>query len=423
ATLQTAGSLNSGRIVVLFQPHRFSRTQRLADEFGQALQGADLVYVTDVYPASEEPIEGVSGETIVEAVRRNGATRCFSHPNLATAHHTVGNILEPGDLLLTLGAGNVHEAGKKIAADLAVLEALCSGAADEDLDVRLYEPMLRHTTMLVGGPAQYWVEPRTFAAFARAVEFFKERGIPVRVVGRGSNLLVRDGGIRGAVIHPAKGEFGEVMVEGDCLAAGVGARFKKVASVAEAAGLSGFEWMEGIPGNVGGGLRMNAGAMGVETFDQVVSVTFLDEDGEIRVRGRDEIEAHYRNVPELRRNYALQAVFRGRLADSHQIRARMDASRQHRRTTQPVAASSGCVFKNPNGIGAGKLIEELGLKGSGVGRAEVSTVHGNFIINRGKARAGEVLQLVDRIKAVAKEERGIDLETEVQILGEDEVRF
>jgi hypothetical protein len=311
ATLQTARSLKPGRLVVLFQPHRYSRTQRLAEDFGRALQGADLVYVTDVYPASEAPIEGVSGETIVEAVRRQGETPCVSHPRLATAHHEVGNILEPGDLLLTLGAGDVHEAGRKIAGDLILLEALRGEAGGEELNARLYEPMRRHTTMLVGGPAQFWVEPSTFSAFARAVGFFKERGIPVRVVGRGSNLLVRDGGIRGAVIHPAKGEFGEVTVEGDLLLAGAGARFKKVASVAEAAGLGGFEWMEGIPGNVGGGLRMNAGAMGGETFDQVVSVTFLDEDGEMRTRRREEIEAHYRNVPELRRNYALKAVFRG----------------------------------------------------------------------------------------------------------------
>ncbi len=423
ATLQTARSLRPGRIVVLFQPHRYTRTQRLAEDFGEALQGADLVYVTDVYPASEAPIDGVSGETIVEAVKRHGDTRCFSQPSLAGAHHVVGNVLEPGDLLLTLGAGNVHEAGKKIAGDLTVLEVLRSEFAAGELDAKLYEPMRRHTTMLVGGPAQYWAEPRTFSAFARAMAFFKERGIPVRVVGRGSNLLVRDGGIRGAVIHPAKGEFGEVTVDGDFLTAGVGARFKKVASVAEAAGLGGFEWMEGIPGNVGGGLRMNAGAMGSETFDQVVSVTFLDEDGEIRPRNCDEIEAHYRNVPELRRNYALQAVFRGETARSDEIRGRMDASRHHRRTTQPVAASSGCIFKNPNGIGAGQLIDELGLKGSGIGKAEVSEVHGNFIVNRGKARAGDVIKLINRIKTEARAARGIELETEVQILGEDELSF
>lgn len=423
ATLQTARSLGPERIVVLFQPHRFSRTQRLAEEFGQALQGADLVCVTDVYPASEAPLEGVSGATIVDAMHRHGDTRCQSQPSLGSAHHVIGNALQPGDLLLTLGAGNVHEAARKIIADLALLDAMRNEFEDKEIDVKLYEPMCRHTTILVGGPAQYWAEPRSFSAFARAMDFFKDRGIPVRVVGRGSNLLVRDGGIRGAVLHPSKGIFGEVSVDGELLTAGAGTRFKKVASVAEAAGLGGFSWMEGIPGNVGGGLRMNAGAMGSETFDQVVSVTFLDEDGEIRTRTREEIEAHYRNVPELRRNYALQAVFRGVSASAAEIREEMEGSHHHRRTTQPIAASAGCIFKNPEGIGAGKLIDELGLKGRGIGPAEVSGEHGNFIVNRGKATAREVLELIDAIKAEARASRGIELETEVQILGEDEVSF
>ena len=423
ATLQTARSLSPGRVVVLFQPHRYSRTQRLAEEFGKSLQGADLVFVTDVYPASESPVEGVSGDTIVEAMARHGECRAVSHPDLATAHHALGNVLQPGDLTLTLGAGNVHEAGKLLAADLALLEALRSEFRDGELEARLYEPMRRHTTIRVGGPAQYWIGPRTFSAFARAVDFFKERGIPVRVVGRGSNLLVRDGGIRGAVIQPTKGEFGEVVVSGNLVKAGVGARFKKVASAAEAAGLGGFAWMEGIPGNVGGGLRMNAGAMGTETFDQVVRVTFLDEDGELRTREREEIESFYRNVPELRRNYALQAVFRGEPADAEEIRAQMCESHDHRRSTQPIAASAGCIFKNPSGMGAGQLIDELGLKGSGVGKAEVSVEHGNFIVNRGKAQARDVIKLIDQIRAVARAERGIELETEVQILGEDDVNF
>ena len=290
----------------------------------------------------------------------------------------------------------------------------------EDVETTLYEPMRRHTTMLVGGPAQYWVEPHTSTAFAKAVNFFKERGVPVRVVGRGSNLLVRDGGIRGAVIHPAKGEFGEVTVDGDLVTAGAGVRFKKVASAAQAAGIGGFEWMEGIPGNVGGGLRMNAGAMGTETFDQVVSVTFLDEDGEVRTRTREKIESQYRNVPELRRNYALRAVFQGAKASAEEIEARMEESKGKRRSSQPIAASAGCIFKNPETVPAGKLVEELGCKNQNVGRARVSEEHGNFIVNDGGATAAEVLELIEEIRSAAKEERGIELETEVQILGQQE---
>jgi len=423
ATLQTARSLKPGRVVVLFQPHRYTRTQALADDFGKVLQAADKVFVTDVYPASELPIPGVSGATIVDAAKRQGDGDVVSLPSLATAHHVIGNFLEPGDLLITLGAGNVHEAGTRIANDLKVLEEILRLAPRDEIDAKLYEPMRRHTTMLVGGPAQFWIEPHSFEAFAAVVNHCRERGIALRVVGRGSNLLVRDGGIRGAVVHPSGGVFSECRAEDGKVIAGAGVRLKKLASVAQAAGIGGFEWMEGIPGNVGGALRMNAGAMGTETFDQVVSVTFLDEDGEIRVRSREEIVANYRDVPELRRNFALQAVFEGKPDTAEAIQGRWDASRSKRRASQPVAASAGCIFKNPSETPAGKLVDELGLKGSNEGKARVSEVHGNFIVNGGGATASEVLAVIERIKAVARETRGIELETEVKVLGEDEFTF
>lgn len=424
ATLQTARSLKPRRVVVLFQPHRYTRTQALADDFGKVLQAADLVFVSDVYPASEKPIEGVSGQTIVDAMKRHGDVPATFLPDLTLAHHAVGNALQPGDLLITLGAGNVHEAGTRLAADLKVLEEMKALMPPGEIDGKLYEPMSKHTTLLVGGPAQYWLEPHSFYGFAFLVDYCRERGIPVRVVGRGSNLLVRDGGIRGAVIHPSGGAFSDVTVgtRGE-ITAGAGVRLKKLASIAGGSGIGGFEWMEGIPGNVGGALRMNAGAMGVETFEQVVRVTFLDEDGVIRTREREEIEAQYRNVPELRRNFALQAVFKGKNDKPENIKQRWDESREKRKSTQPVSASAGCTFKNPEYIAAGRLIDSLGLKGSSVGNAAVSEVHGNFVVNQGGATAKDILQLIESIQQKAKSERGVDLETEVKILGEDEPQF
>lgn len=424
ATLQTARSLKPQRLVVLFQPHRYTRTQALADDFGKVLQAADLVFVSDVYPASEKPIEGISGQTIVDAMKLHGDIPAIYLPNLATAHHAVGNALQPGDLLITLGAGNVHEAGTRIAADLKILEEMRGLMPAGEIDGKLYEPMSKHTTLLVGGPAQFWIEPHSFYGFAFLVEYCRERGIPVRVVGRGSNLLVRDGGIRGCVIHPTGGAFSEVTVgtRGE-VTAGVGVRLKKLASIAGGSGIGGFEWMEGIPGNVGGALRMNAGAMGVETFDQVVRVTFLDEDGVIRTREREEITANYRNVAELRRNFALQAVFKGKADKPENIKQRWDESREKRKATQPVMASAGCTFKNPEYIAAGRLIDSLGLKGTTVGNAAVSEVHGNFVVNQGGATATEILQLIETIQQKAKSERRVELETEVKILGEDEPAF
>ncbi|MES2475501.1 MAG: UDP-N-acetylmuramate--L-alanine ligase [Verrucomicrobiota bacterium] len=424
ATLQTARTLKSKRLIVLFQPHRYSRTKALADDFGKVLQGADLVFITDVYAASEKPLKGISGQTLVDAMEAAGDIPATYLPDLDTAHHTIGQQLQPGDLLITLGAGNVHEAGTRLARDLKIIEEMRALMPAGEIDGKLYEPMNRHTTLLVGGPAQFWMEPHGFYGFAFLVDYCRERGIPVRVVGRGSNLLVRDGGIRGAVIHPTGGVFSEVTVDGKGeITAGAGVRLKKLASVAGGSGIGGFEWMEGIPGNVGGALRMNAGAMGVETFDQVVRVTFLDEDGVIRTRERAEIVSKYRNVPELRRNFALQAVFKGKADKPENIKERWDASREKRKTSQPIAASAGCTFKNPEYIPAGRVIDSLGLKGSTCGNAAVSEVHGNFVVNQGGASALEIITLIEFIQEKAKDERSVDLETEIKILGDDEASF
>ena len=420
ATLATAKGLNPQRVLCLFQPHRYSRTQLLKKEFGGAFHDVDQLFVTDIYPASEKPLPGVTGETILEEVRAQSPVKCASTPTMLEARDQLGNAIRPGDLVITLGAGNVHEAGRCIARDLPVLERLW-----EILDAqggglaRLYEPMHLHTTFRIGGPAQFWIQPQTVAAFAEIVRYLRGASIPIRVIGRGSNLLVQDGGIRGAVIHPAKGEFEEVRVEGDTLVAGVGARLKKIASTARNAGLGGFEWMEGIPGNLGGAIRMNAGAMGTETFDQIVSVRFIDLDGSLKEKTLAEIEHHYRSVPEFEERLIVSAVLRGSPdAPREEIDAKLAASHHKRRTTQPVGASAGCTFKNPELCGAGKLIDDLGLKGLAVGPARVSDAHGNFIVNHGGAKARDVLDLIAQIQERALQQRGVQLELEVKVIGE-----
>jgi UDP-N-acetylmuramate--alanine ligase len=179
-----------------------------------------------------------------------------------------------------------------------------------------------------------------------------------------------------------------------------------------------LEWMEGIPGEVGGGLRMNAGAMGVQTFENVMRVRYLDAEGNAHTKTRDQFEVHYRNVRELESSFAVSAVFRGHPARTEEIVRKLERSQEKRRTTQPAAKSAGCIFKNPDACPAGKLVDELGLKNRRVGNARVSEVHGNFIVNDGGATAAEMLELIDKIKATARAQRGIELETEVQIVGE-----
>jgi len=242
----------------------------------------------------------------------------------------------------------------------------------------------------------------------------------VMVVGRGSNLLVRDGGIPGVVIHLGRGDFVRLTVEGTDIEAGAGVRLKQIAAAARSNRIGGFEWMEGIPGSVGGSLRMNAGAMGMETFRQVVSVQVVSLHGEFEVLRPVEMQVQYRNVPTLRDRFAVSAVFKGETATIEEIDRGLTESMQKRKSTQPVAASAGCIFKNPQECPAGKLVEELGLKNHRVGSARVSEIHGNFIVNDGNACSSEILKLIGEIQILAKQERGIELQTEVQIVGVDD---
>ena len=418
ATLGSARQTGRKRIITMFQPHRYTRTQALKAEFGRAFEDTDVLVVADVYAASELPIEGVSGQTIIDAIaQQTGQERCTFQPRREQITYDVGRMLEPGDLVITLGAGNIHEQGAALAKDVAILDDLNSvmGAGT----IKLYEPLAKHTTMRVGGPAQFWAEPETEEGFARMVRYCTEKNIPLFVMGRGSNLLIRDGGIRGVVAHLARGEFKRLEVNGGLITAGVGVKQRELAIAARDAQLGGFEWFEGIPGNIGGALRMNAGAMGGETFQQVVSVRFVDAMGEFHTRTPSEMEVHYRDVTTLAKNYAVSAIFRGSPASVEEIAQKLEASQQKRRTSQPRESSAGCIFKNPGPTPAGKLIDELGLKGARVGGAKVSEVHGNFIVNDNGATAADVLELIEQIKRKAKAERGLELHTEVQIVGED----
>ena len=417
ATLATARTGGHGRVIAMFQPHRYTRTQALKDAFGRAFALADHVFVSDIYPASEKPIPGISGQTLVDAMLAAGHTSATHVPDIARIHQAAAALAEDGDLILSLGAGNIHEAGYRLAQDLKMRDTLQSAMGAGR--IKLYEPLSKHTTMRIGGPAQFWVEPESEEGFADLVRHCFDENIPLMVIGRGSNLLVRDGGIPGVVAHLSRGDFQRHEVNGTEITAGVGVKFKQLSALARSASITGFEWMEGIPGNLGGGLRMNAGAMGIQTFDQVVRVRFCDQDGNIFTRTPKELDVHYRSVPMLRTNYALSAVIAGNPGTQTEIDETIAGSLAKRRSSQPIAASAGCIFKNPSEIPAGRLIEELGLKNFSVGHARVSEIHANFIVNDGGATSEDVLTLIKEIQTAAQRTRGIELETEVQITGVD----
>ncbi|QQY07927.1 MAG: UDP-N-acetylmuramate--L-alanine ligase [Candidatus Xiphinematobacter sp.] len=417
ATLSTAQSLGFQRIIALFQPHRYSRTQALRKQFGTAFYGADHVLVTDVYPAGEEPIPGVSGQTIVEALREAGHPHVQSHTPVATIHQQVGGDLLPGDLVISLGAGNIGEASDRLARDLTMRKRLL--AAMGSGSIRLYEPMSKHTTLRVGGPAQFWAEPQTEEGFIALVQFCFSENIPIMVIGRGSNLLVKDGGVPGVVVHLGHGQFLQSQLHGHNIVAGAGVRLKQISCMAHRFGIGGFEWMEGIPGSLGGGLRMNAGAMEVQLFDQVVCVRCCDREGNILLKTPPELNVRYRNTSDFAHHYVLSATLQGYASSPEEINRRLRESKRKRSQSQPIAASAGCIFKNPREVPAGKLIEELGLKNFFIGGARISEIHGNFIVNDGSASAEAILTLIKKICAVAKQKRGIELNTEVQIVGEN----
>jgi UDP-N-acetylenolpyruvoylglucosamine reductase len=285
--------------------------------------------------------------------------------------------------------------------------------------IRRDEPLAKHTTLRVGGPADVFVEPANEKDLSAILKFCGERELKFFVLGRGSNLLVCDGGFRGVVICLAQPEFSKIEIDGERLRCGAGARLKNVAVEARRNGLSGLEFLEGIPGSVGGALRMNAGAMGSATFDAVESVRLMDFDGYLRELSPAEMAVAYRGCATLKNHVALSALLRGKPDSVESIAQRMSAFSQKRWSSQPAAPSAGCMFKNPATIPAGKLIDELGLKGTRVGGARISLEHGNFLVNDGNATAADVLELIGILQAKAKAARGIDLHIEVEIIGEE----
>jgi UDP-N-acetylenolpyruvoylglucosamine reductase len=285
--------------------------------------------------------------------------------------------------------------------------------------IRRNEPLAKRTTLRVGGPADVYVEPAGENDLAAVITFCGGQGTRLFILGRGSNLLIRDGGFRGVVISLSHAEFSKIEINGEQMRCGAGAKLKSVAVEARRNSLSGLEFLEGIPGSVGGALRMNAGAMGGQTFDAIESVRLMDFEGNVCEMPPQEMEVTYRSCAVLKDHVALAAIFKGKTLPREEIEKRMKSFSEKRWESQPAAPSAGCIFKNPASIPAGKLVDELGLKGTRVGGAVVSTEHGNFIINDGKATARDVLELIEVLKAKARTACGIELQTEVEIIGED----
>jgi UDP-N-acetylenolpyruvoylglucosamine reductase len=336
--------------------------------------------------------------------------------------------LQPGDLALFLGAGDITVAARELAAGLReerpdmseLLHARLASLLTPESVIRRDEPLAKRTTLKVGGRADFYVEPASEDDLAKLVQFCSAQKLPITILGRGSNLLIRDGGVRGVVICLTHPSFERIEVGHDRLTCGAGAKLKDICMEARRRGVGGLEFLEGIPATLGGALRMNAGALGGWVFDVVERVRFMDRDGAVHEKLAGEVQHEYRGCPLLKTHIALGATLKGVPAPVEEIDSRLNESNKKRRESQPRQASAGCIFKNPKEIPAGRLIDELGLKGRRVGGAMVSDVHANFIVNDGQATARDVLELIEVIKTTAREQRGIELHTEVEIMGENQ---
>lgn len=291
--------------------------------------------------------------------------------------------------------------------------------AAEGAEVFVNEPMSRHTTFRVGGPADYFVMPSDTGEIARVIRLCREADVPYYVMGNGSNLLVGDRGYRGVIIQISR-NMSRIETDGTRIRAQAGALLSKVAAAALEASLAGMEFASGIPGTLGGALRMNAGAYGGEMKQIVESAEVLTADGEILTLPVEELGMGYRTSVISRNDYvALGAVLNLQQGEREEIRGKMEELKRKRIEKQPLEyGSAGSTFKRPEGYFAGKLIEEAGLRGYRVGDAQVSEKHCGFVINRGNATAAEVVQLMNDVVERVKDTSGVTLEPEVKRIGE-----
>lgn len=423
----------SKRLVVVFQPHRYSRTARFKADFAEALSGVDRLLLMDVYPASEDPVDGGRLEDLLSEFGRpspEGTLPCVVADDRDGRSEVVDDCRE-GDFLLFAGAGTIDRFARRVVDGLCArndrlgrltrfFQALAGRPSLGEI-LRVNEPLARKTTIGVGGSAELYAEPSSIEDLQALLAAAHESRLPVRVLGRGSNLIIPDEGVIGLVLRLQHSNWRRITELTDHrIQVGGGVRLKELCGHALREGLEGFEFLEGIPGTLGGALRMNAGAMGGWIFEVVEEVQLVTLTGEIRILRREDLTIEYRCCADIADAIAIGGVLRpASSTDCRAIKARIETYRSRRQESQPREPSAGCIFRNPEGDSAGRLIDELGLKGERVGDAEVSRIHGNFIVNRGAATADDVVALVRKVRDRVLSERKVALEPEVLLYGQD----
>lgn len=286
-------------------------------------------------------------------------------------------------------------------------------------NIKYNELMRKYTTMRVGGTCDCLVTPTNIEEIKKVIEYAKENNIEYHIIGNGSNLLVSDEGIHALVIKISN-KFGDVDVNDETIIACSGVSMPRVSQIAKKNSLAGFEFACGIPGTIGGGIRMNAGAYGGEMCDVVEEVTYLNENNEVCVYKKDELNFTYRHSVfcDNPKYIILSATFQLRKGNIEEISAKMEENAVARKTKQPLEyPSAGSVFKRPEGYFVGKLVADSDLRGVSIGGAQVSQKHTGFIINKGNATCKDVLDLIKHVQDTVYEKFGVMLYTELEVIG------
>ena len=276
-------------------------------------------------------------------------------------------------------------------------------------------PLSKYTWLQLGGPAQYFVTPRSEAELLEVVGVCRSQQLPIHILGSGSNLLVRESGVQGVVIRVVEPLLGEISIEGTSLTAGGGALLSHVVAEAVRAGLGGIEYLVGIPGTIAGAVVGNSGGRTGDIGQLVTSIRVLSLDNKIAERRGDELSFSYRRS-SIQDQLVMSATLELTRDDSEELTRRMRKNWIMKRSTQPLAdQSAGCIFRNPRGLSAGALIEQCGLKGLSVGKARISERHANFIVTESGATSKDVEQLISRIQKAVAEKFAVDLELEIKV--------
>lgn len=429
-SLFEALSRRAGPLIVVFQPHRYSRTLQFKHEFAEVLSKAHQLIVMEVYGAGEEPIPGGYGTHLFETCSEVAPHReSFFCPDESAVLERLEIITPQKGVLLFLGAGNIQDVAAKYVNQLEIANPLrpfdFATAAREGLSAESVfkqdEPLANKTTLRVGGNADFYAEPASETDLQLLLRYASKASLPVSLLGRGSNLIVPDSGVRGLVIRLTQPFFQQTEVlEDGRIRARAGVRLKELCGFMRKHERAGFEFLEGIPGNVGGALRMNAGAMGGWISDVISEVVLMDFHGKVYSVPFEQLHFGYRHCRELHDSIGLAVIFKAGDASSlESIQHTMDSYQCSRKESQPRQPSAGCTFKNPEGSAAGKLVDEAGLKGFGVGAAEVSDIHANFVINKGHATASDIISLINQLRQKVYRETGYQLEPEVILFGDD----